>query len=507
MQTGDTPQLIQHRPMDKRVSTILQKQYLANAATVKLGQYVYVYPRENDVWLFNLLTKQVISVAQNEFDALAGSPSTTDACSTNFTLVLDEHAPALAHQLFENYFLVPQTQDEDSFYIDLLNMLDAVFPVADGIVGYTILPTTACNARCFYCFELGFSYNTMTDETVQATIDYIINNKSENHPVRISWFGGEPLLGSKQIRQICDGLIDAGVEYSSSMISNGILFDKDLVQEAKEIWRLKNVQITLDGYEEEHNRRKNTYADDISAYQLARRSIDLLADAEIRVGIRLNYDHDNAEEVKCLFNDLVEEYADNKYVRTYLAPIYGRSAIDELSNISREMNSWASEQNNGRGVRTNTLGAASLKRRYCMADNKGSVVIGAKGELYDCEHLATDRQWGTIFEGCTKPELYARMKEREPVSDECKGCMFLPHCTTYTGCPNYHMFCKDAYSERLAYEAEVVIARLEEAAQENEEAAEQFNVNCEDDAARLEAEAADEAKSAADNALSAGSYL
>ena len=43
----------------------------------------------------------------------------------------------------------------------------------DPIIGYTIFTTTDCNARCFYCFELGRSRIPMSEETAHKTARYI----------------------------------------------------------------------------------------------------------------------------------------------------------------------------------------------------------------------------------------------------------------------------------------------------------------------------------------------
>lgn len=51
---------------------------------------------------------------------------------------------------------------------------------------YTILTTTDCNARCFYCYELGRSRIPMSEQTAHEIADYISAPK-----VNIHWFGGE----------------------------------------------------------------------------------------------------------------------------------------------------------------------------------------------------------------------------------------------------------------------------------------------------------------------------
>ena len=50
--------------------------------------------------------------------------------------------------------------------------------------------------------------------------------------LHLSWFGGEPLMGIKRIDQICMDLEGRGIKFSSNMISNGYLFDEEIVARA-----------------------------------------------------------------------------------------------------------------------------------------------------------------------------------------------------------------------------------------------------------------------------------
>lgn len=71
--------------------------------------------------------------------------------------------------------------------------------------------------------------------------------------MRLAWFGGEPLYNAQVIDLICNDLVERGIGYESSMISNGFLFDEKLIKRAAELWRLRQIQITLDGTEGVYN--------------------------------------------------------------------------------------------------------------------------------------------------------------------------------------------------------------------------------------------------------------
>ena len=57
--------------------------------------------------------------------------------------------------LIKHDFFVSPDLGETNRYVRLVAMLRQVEKPKPGYVGYTILPTTACNARCIYCYEKG----------------------------------------------------------------------------------------------------------------------------------------------------------------------------------------------------------------------------------------------------------------------------------------------------------------------------------------------------------------
>jgi sulfatase maturation enzyme AslB (radical SAM superfamily) len=110
----------------------------------------------------------------------------------------------------------------------------------DYITCYTILTTTDCNARCFYCYEKGIRRLPMSRETADKTVAFIKEHCGEKS-VNISWFGGEPLFNSEVIDIIIGYLKENNIKYISTMVTNGYLFDEKLIFKAKNFWNLTNV--------------------------------------------------------------------------------------------------------------------------------------------------------------------------------------------------------------------------------------------------------------------------
>lgn len=198
----------------------------------RLMTYVLQQRTEDGVLLFHTLTRELLLLTDAEYARLYELP-----------------------ELYEKWFIVPEALD-DMEYADRVRIVRTTLrKIPEHITSYTIFTTTDCNARCFYCYEMGRSRIPMSEETARKAARYIIDHCG-GQKVKLHWFGGEPLFNAAVIDTICGILRESGIPYSSSMISNAYLFDDDAVGRAQALWNLKNVQVTLDGTEEVYNRSK-----------------------------------------------------------------------------------------------------------------------------------------------------------------------------------------------------------------------------------------------------------
>lgn len=123
------------------------------------------------------------------------------------------------------------------------------------------IPTYGCNLACVYCYEQGIDGKPalVTRETVDAFFDYIKKNfaQSAKKPF-ITLFGGEPLINSPAQREIIDYFVDKCVrgDYEIAAVTNGYDFT-EYVQILKKA-KIKEIQFTLDGSREFHDRRRAT---------------------------------------------------------------------------------------------------------------------------------------------------------------------------------------------------------------------------------------------------------
>lgn len=205
----------------------------------------------------------------------------------------------ICKKLHELGFLVKNNVDEKK--IMELDRAKSVYETQAAI--YRILTTTACNAKCFYCYEAGVTAENMSLQTAKDVCTFIENRSKGMKKIQIQWFGGEPLINLSVIDYI-EGRIQSfgrqeGIEIYSTMITNGILFQDDLIYRATKVWKIRKVQISLDGQNKEYAKRKGISEKENTLQVVIHNIRELLLNG-IKVTIRLNYDKFNLESIKKL---------------------------------------------------------------------------------------------------------------------------------------------------------------------------------------------------------------
>ena len=406
-------------PAASLVEQVVGIQKRVEGQTYRLMSYVIQCPVDDGVLLYHTLTCCMILLTNEEAAHLTAQ-----------------------QELIDNWFLVPEEHD-DRKLCEQIRMTAQLFqPPQKSITGYTILTTTGCNARCFYCYEKGTKPVTMTAETASKVVRYILAHRGEEK-VKLSWFGGEPLYNVQVIDQICKELKEHEVPFKSSMVTNGYLFDAEMVQRAKDLWNLKNVQITLDGTEQTYNRIKRYIYEDVNAFELVMKNIESLTFVGIRVLIRLNVDKHNIDEMSLLISFLHQRFENNKNLSVYSHELYCERT-PESSVALYEQRMLLDRQIKDNDFKEKMELPKNLALGRCMADNDQSVLIDPEGHLGKCEHYFNREFFGHIDSEEKDKEVLRRFKERPADIEACATCPYYPQCLRLTMCPS----CTTCTSER-----------------------------------------------------------
>lgn len=413
-----------HKPANL-VENILGKQTINNSLKYRPLLYLIQQPVDEGMLIYNVMTKCMILLSQNEL----------------------EHYNEIEF-LKENWFFVPEFNDDKKNCLQLRNLANILYNTNNAINHYCIFTTTDCNARCFYCYEQGTPRISMNLSTADKIVNFIIkNHKSE--AVKIRWFGGEPLYNLKVIDYITAKLKDNRIKFSSSMVSNGYLFDSSVLEKAISNWNLKVVQITLDGTEKKYNKSKHFIYKNINAFEVVVNNIKKISEAGIVVQIRLNIDKYNISDMHNLVDYLCELFSGNNYIKIYTAKLFENvehGAVirtDEERKLLFKQAEILEEKIAKFGLSFCDFNIAdTITFNSCMADNKASLIVLPSGKLGKCEHFQTQDFCGDLDRGIIYVENCEKFTQEIPHSDKCDSCAFFPDCIRLVHC----------YKDKICYD-------------------------------------------------------
>lgn len=401
-------------PANETVMTILGK--AKEGADYRMLHFCMEAPVDEGILIHNLLTKEMVLLTQEEYDSRLES-----------------------EYLRDRWFVVPVELKDKEFSTKVRWIEKMRKKKNQEITNYTILTTSDCNARCFYCFELGWKRMPMSEETAYQTLEYI-KKHCGGKKVRIIWFGGEPLFHMDPIDIICQGLRDAGIEYVSSMVTNGYLLDEKALEKAKSLWNMHQLQIALDGTEEVYNKIKAYIYKDVNPYRTVMRNIGLTLDAGIAISIRLNMDLSNHQNLM----ELVDELAQRFKGKTGLS-IYGHhlfksgTASAELYSAEEWMRREAAMDSLEKKIESHGMMlkgglTKEIKIKHCMADSDSSVVVHSNGDLGNCQQYMNKDVFGHVSSDEVDMDMINSWREQSPEIPECDECFFYPNCLELKKC-------------------------------------------------------------------------
>ncbi|MBR7009968.1 MAG: radical SAM protein [Oscillospiraceae bacterium] len=415
-------ELIQVLPAAPRLRLLLGKGRETGAPLVWTS-FLLRQPTDEGLLLYNTLTLELLHVPSALLPALEAPTG------------------ALRDTLRRKWFLVPQDLDQHAAALELRSTLQEMEPPAEQLKKYTVFTTTACNARCFYCYEKDWTPRTMSLETADKLTDYMLAHSGGTR-FQIDWFGGEPLVNVRVIDRICSRLQEARARYCSQMTSNGFLFDTAMIARAKELWKLEKVQITLDGMGETYDRIKDYKTDGKGAFRRVTDNISALAAAGIVVHIRMNYELYNLPEIEKLADWLVERYRGIPRVAAYPAPLFEDPDNPDVWHTEAERDLLCAAELDMRdrmeagGLRRSLPLSREPELYMCMADRGSMITVLPDGEIGLCQNYDSSGFIGSLDgPALTQQELYSGRILREEIP-ACSDCPIYPGCIRLKLCPN-----------------------------------------------------------------------
>ncbi|MEW5744689.1 MAG: geopeptide radical SAM maturase [Nitrospirota bacterium] len=298
-----------------------------------------------------------------------------------------------------------------------------------------------CNLACTYCFE-GTRKGRLflSADTADALIAFIENSLDGKEELRITFYGGEPLLSLEQIVSIAErvkALARArNVKFILSLVTNGTLLTRSVVEKLKPLG-LNSAKVTLDGPREVHDAFR-PFKSGRGSFDSIIRTIHEICDlTNIQIGG--NYTRDSYPGFPRLLDYLIEEGLTPDKIRAVkFDPVAQESseyALPDFNDGCASLNEpWLFEASvflrneiMKRGYRT-----PRIMPSPCMIELNSSFVVHYDGSLYKCPGLIGRRQY-CVGHIADKVEEYRQSHHLDNWKNEqCLACAYLPLC--FGGC-------------------------------------------------------------------------
>lgn len=280
----------------------------------------------------------------------------------------------------------------------------------------TVLPATACNLGCAYCYQNleqaqdGSprppripSYN-LRGKQIDRVVDFVGRQMAtygyQNSTLLI--FGGEPLLNPDG----CVALLTAFQRVNlvhADMVTNGTLLTGPLAARL-EAAGLRSLQITYDGGEEAHDTIRVARTGAGTFAKINANVREAIAATNLDWSVRVNVSHKNAHTLVPLVEEITAIYPPER-TDVYFSPVhdYGVGFSNELT-YSEQLAATFIEAGqvllrNGFSLKYQAMGEDCA---YCgVVGGKTGAVINADGRLYSCWTTTGQDGWqvGNIHSG------------------------------------------------------------------------------------------------------------
>jgi uncharacterized protein len=194
------------------------------------------------------------------------------------------------HELLEKGYLIDETEETRVYRKRYLDFVDS--REKDEIQIFFVT-NYSCNFACTYCYQDLYTnpVQELSTEVVDAFFSYV-SREFAGRKKYVTIFGGEPLLNSSKQKELISHILARSAEsdLEVSFVTNGYFLEEysQLLREAK----IREIQVTLDGTEEVHNRRRFLKGGNGSFEKIVR-GIDSCLVNQIDINLRMVIDKEN----------------------------------------------------------------------------------------------------------------------------------------------------------------------------------------------------------------------
>ncbi len=225
-----------------------------------------------------------------------------------------------AVEMAEKGYLTEEVAEESLFrgkYLDFLDSRDKDEIQVFYVTNYS------CNFACSYCYQDQYKPPAVYEST--EVIDAFFSFLRNYYPSRklyITLFGGEPLLGNSNQKKTISHFINRCKENNLELcvVTNGYHLKEYIPILVR--GRIREVQVTLDGTEKVHDRRRYLKGGK-GTFQAITNGIDACLAAGIPVNLRMVIDRENIDDLPALAQYAIDRgWTANRLFKTQIGRNY-----------------------------------------------------------------------------------------------------------------------------------------------------------------------------------------
>jgi len=190
--------------------------------------------------------------------------------------------------------------------------------------------TNLCNLHCKHCYQEDFSKKYDLDwgglKKISNNILGTLNQWNQTATIHLT--GGEPLL-KQELFPLLKDLDQSPVVEELGIITNGLLFNQDVIQRLSKFSKLKKIKISLDGPDEETNdsiRQEDTFNRVIENISLIKKK------SSFEIILMFTVMRRNFRSLSAFFKLSQELGTDGFIIERFIPLGRGRERMDEVLN-------------------------------------------------------------------------------------------------------------------------------------------------------------------------------
>lgn len=343
---------------------------------------------------------------------------------------------------------------------DTFENLDLDLTLRNSVVKALCLHVAhTCNLDCQYCFAAQGKYQgeraVMSLEVGKQAIDYLIANSGTRTNLEVDFFGGEPLMNWKMVKDVVQYARsreqDSHKRFRFTLTTNGVLIDDDVIEFCNK--EMYNVVLSLDGRPETHDRlRKDIHG--CGSYDVIVPKFKKLVEArgDKEYYMRGTFTHFNTDFTNDLFH-----MADLGFTELSMEPVVCApgdpyafteadmpTVMEHYEILAKDM---LQRKADGKPITFYhymvdlQAGPCIYKRISGCGSGTEYLAVTPWGDLYPCHQFVGETEYclGNLQDGITNPEKQAEFKQCNVYShEECKTCWARFYCAGGCAANAYH---------------------------------------------------------------------